>query len=94
MSKKRIYKIAREVGISSKELLAKLEEMGMPGLKATNSVDDEEYALIVHLFEEGAGAIAESSTPKTESPVKSDEAPAERATTPKAARKKTGTSSG
>lgn len=94
MSKKRIYEIAREVGISSKELLAKLEEMGMPGLKATNSVDDEEYALIVHLFEEGAGAIAESSTPKTESPVKSDEAPAERATTPKAARKKTGTSSG
>ena len=52
LSKKRIYEIARELGVSSKELIAKLEGMGMPGLKAANSVDDEESALIVHLFEE------------------------------------------
>ena len=52
LSKKRIYEIARELDVSSKELIAKLEEMGMPGLKATNSVDDEEHALIVRLYEE------------------------------------------
>jgi len=66
LSKKRIYEIARELGISSKDLIAKLEEMGMPGLKAANSVDDEEYALIVHLYEEEAGASAESGSPRPE----------------------------
>jgi len=53
LSKKRIYEIARELGVSSKELIDKLEELGMPGLKAANSVDDEESTLIVHLYEEG-----------------------------------------
>ncbi len=55
MPNKRVYEIARELGISSKELIAKLEEMGMPGLKAANSVDEEEYNLIVHLYEDEAG---------------------------------------
>jgi len=66
LSKKRIYEIARELGISSKDLIAKLEEMGMPGLKAANSVDDEEYALIVHLYEEEAGASTKSDSPQPE----------------------------
>ena len=52
MARKRIYEIAKELGVSSKELIAKLEEMGMPGMKAANSVDDEEHALIVHLFQD------------------------------------------
>lgn len=68
LSKKRIYEIARELGISSKELIDKLEELGMPGLKAANSVDDEESALIVHLYEEGE-ADADQSTAETETPV-------------------------
>ncbi len=56
MGKKRIYEIARELDISSKELIAKLEEMGMSGMKAANSVDEDEHALIVHLFEEGSAS--------------------------------------
>ena len=52
MAKKRIYEIAKELGIPSKDLIAKLGEMGMPGLKAANSVDEEEYTLILHLYEE------------------------------------------
>jgi len=67
LSKKRIYEIARELEVSSKELIAKLEEMGMPGLKAANSVDDEEYALIVHLYEEEE-TVAETPA----SPMKSE----------------------
>ena len=66
LSKKRIYEIARELEISSKELIAKLEEMGMPGLKAANSVDDEEYALIVHLYEEEEKTVVETPTSQTE----------------------------
>lgn len=56
MAKKRLYEIAKELGISSKDLIARLEEMGMPGLKAANSVDDEEYALIVNLYQDEAKA--------------------------------------
>ena len=71
MSKKRIYEIARELGISSKELIVKLEEMGMPGLKAANSVDAEEYALIVHLYEDEKETVTETPTPQTGSEVAS-----------------------
>ena len=52
MARKRIYEIAKELAVSSKELIAKLEEMGMPGLKATNTVDDEEYSLILNVYQE------------------------------------------
>ena len=52
MTRKRIYEIAREFGVTSKELISKLDEMGMPGLKAANSVDEEEYGLIVNLYQE------------------------------------------
>ena len=58
MAKKRIYEIAKELGVTSKELIAKLDEMGMPGLKAANSVEEDEYSLIVHLFEGDAAAAA------------------------------------
>jgi len=71
LSKKRIYEIARELGISSKELIVKLEEMGMPGLKAANSVDAEEYALIVHLYEDEEGTVTETPTSQTGSEVAS-----------------------
>lgn len=56
LSKKRIYEIAKELDISSKDLIATLDEMGMPGLKAANSVDDDEYDLIVHLYRGEADA--------------------------------------
>jgi len=52
VARKRIYEIAKELAISSKELIAKLEEMGMPGLKATNTVDDDEYSLILSVYQE------------------------------------------
>ena len=74
LSKKRIYEIARELGVSSKELIDKLEEMGMPGLKAANSVDDDESALIVHLYEEDVTGAA-PSTAKTATPVEPTETP-------------------
>lgn len=59
MGRKRVYEIARELGVSSKDLIAKLEEMGLAGMKAANSVDEDEYTLIVNLYrEEGAKAVA------------------------------------
>ena len=52
MPRKRIYEIANEFGVTSKELISKLVDMGMPGLKAANSVSDEEYRLIINLYQE------------------------------------------
>ncbi|HDN19681.1 MAG TPA: hypothetical protein ENF46_01120, partial [Candidatus Acetothermia bacterium] len=39
LSKKRVYEVARELGVPTKELIEALAEMGMPGLKAVNTVD-------------------------------------------------------
>jgi len=50
--RKRIYEIANEFGVTSKELISKLVDMGMPGLKAANSVGEEEYRLIINLYQE------------------------------------------
>jgi len=52
VTRKRIYEIARDLDVASKDLIEKLAEMGMPGLKAANSLDEEEYALILNLYEE------------------------------------------
>jgi translation initiation factor IF-2 len=65
-TRKRIYEIATELGIPSKELILRLAEMGMPNLKAANSVDEEEYTLIVNLYREEAKPAAAPSPPKEE----------------------------
>jgi len=68
LTKKRIYEIAKELGISSKELIAKLEDMGMPGLKAANSVDEEESALIIHLYRDEQVAPEAEAAPAESAP--------------------------
>ena len=75
MPKKRIYEIARELEVTSKELIAKLDEMGMPGLKASNSVDEDEYALIVNLYREEEVVVAEAE-PEAESEAAGEDAEA------------------
>lgn len=64
MARKRIYEIARELGITSKELVTKLAEMGMPEMKASNTVDEEEYSLIVHLAREEEAPPKPEVTPR------------------------------
>jgi len=59
-SRTRIYEIAKELGVTSKELIAKLDEMGMPGMKASNSVDEEERGLILNLFREEPESVEEA----------------------------------
>ncbi len=88
MARKRIYEIAKELDTTSKELVAKLDEMGMPGLKAANSVDDEEYALIVRLVQDEAAP--ESEGEETKGKVGTEAPPAKRATAPRKERARTG----
>jgi len=73
--KKRVYEIAKELGVSSKDLIAKLDEMGMPGLKAANSVTEEESSLIVNLYEEEKGGSGAQAPEQTEVPSESAPAP-------------------
>jgi translation initiation factor IF-2 len=58
LGKKRVYEIARELGISAKELMEALGEMGMPGLRAVNAVEEEEAEVLRELFREHKGALA------------------------------------
>ncbi len=74
VTRKRIYTIAHELGITSKELIQKLEEMGMPGLKAANTVDEEEYALIVNLYKEETAPPKKEEKPQQEAKAKEEEA--------------------
>ena len=48
--KKRVYEIARELGLPTRELIETLAKLGMPGLKAVNTITDEEAALIRELL--------------------------------------------
>jgi len=66
--RKRIYEIAAELGVSSKDLIAKLAEMGMPNLKAANSVDEEECTLIVNLYREQVKPTEEAPSPPAAAP--------------------------
>ncbi len=54
MTKKRVYEIARELGVPSKDLLEALEELGMRGLRAVSTVADEDAQVIREFFRERA----------------------------------------
>lgn len=70
MSRKRIYEIAKELGISSKDLIAALSDLGMTDLKAANSVDDDEVALITQLYQDSltTQSSAEAAPESDDSP--------------------------
>ena len=68
LSKKRVYEVARELGVPTKELIDALAEMGMPGLKAVNTVDEEEAEVIRELFEEHKGKTATAQAQKEAQP--------------------------
>ncbi|MBS3813433.1 translation initiation factor IF-2 N-terminal domain-containing protein, partial [Candidatus Bipolaricaulota bacterium] len=63
MSKHRIYEIAKELGLESKEMLGLLEELGMEDLTPLNTVDEEDYNLIRDLYEgEEEEAVSEEES--------------------------------
>ncbi len=53
--KKRVYEIARELGIPTKELVETLAQLGMPGLGALHAVSEEDAALIRELLAKHKG---------------------------------------
>ncbi len=77
VGKKRVYEIAKELGVPTKELISTLAELGMAGLRAVNAVEEEEAEVIRELYQESQAkeATAESGEAVTE-----QEAQEERAT--------------
>lgn len=73
MTKHRVYEIADELDLESKELLEILDEMGMGELTPLNTVDDEEYGLVLKLYEERKEE-GEEAEEKTEEVTEKEEA--------------------
>lgn len=67
MPRKRIYEVARELGMSTRELILALEKLGMPGMSAFHMVSEEEAEVIRSLVLERAEAqpapVAEKAPP-------------------------------
>lgn len=73
MSKKRVHEIAKELGVTSKEVMTVLQQHNIPAKAAVSSVDEKGYEVVKAAFNKGqapkatatAGSVKE--TPKTES---------------------------
>ena len=72
MSKKRVHEIAKELGVTSKEVMTVLQQHNIPAKAAVSSVDEKGYEVAKAAFNKGqapkatatAGSVKE--TPKTE----------------------------
>ena len=62
----RIYKLAEDLGISSKELIEVLEENGVKGKKATNSIPEEDAQKYKELFSNKKAALKAETQVKSE----------------------------
>ncbi|MFQ5795110.1 MAG: translation initiation factor IF-2 [Candidatus Bipolaricaulia bacterium] len=71
MAKKRIYEVAKELGVSTEEMIAQLHEVGLEEITSSlNTLDEEAYHLIIDLFG-GIETVDEAQTEtKTKTKVK------------------------
>ncbi|BES65279.1 translation initiation factor IF-2 [Gottschalkiaceae bacterium SANA] len=65
MTKKRVYQIAKELNLSSKEMISKLEELGIEASSHMSTLEDEEVKTILDLF----AAEKTEETPVEETPI-------------------------
>ncbi|MGH2747696.1 MAG: signal peptidase I [Actinomycetota bacterium] len=56
----RVYEVARELGVSSKEVLAHLEQIGVPVGSHSSSIDDATAARVRTDLSDGAGVLEEA----------------------------------
>ena len=67
MAKKRVYELARELGMSTRELITTLEKLGMPNLTAFHVIREEDEEIIRGLLSEQKTEVAVK--PAEEKPV-------------------------
>ena len=71
MAKQRVYELARDLGLESKDVLARALELGLEVKTASSGLDEDGVALVTLSYQEGAEAtaaepVAEVATPASE----------------------------
>ena len=56
MKKTRVYQVAEEMGMSNKDILAKLKELGIEAQNEKSELEDEDVELLKDLLEEETGS--------------------------------------
>lgn len=67
MSKMRVYQLAKELGVTSKELIEKLKDLSVEVGNHMSTLEDEEASLLIELFTEEKENKTYTSTSKTKS---------------------------
>ena len=62
MAGMRVLQLAKEYGLSSKEMLEKVQELGIPAKSPARPLSDEEVAVVREALGNAAGAEAEGDT--------------------------------
>ena len=75
MAKKRVHEIAKERGISSKEVLAVLQQAGLDVKAAASSVDEQDIARAFASASDGSSNGADAATAEPAAPEDGDRAP-------------------
>jgi translation initiation factor IF-2 len=64
--KQRVYELARELGLESRDVLERAQELGVEVKTASSGLDDDSAALVRLSYEEGAGRPSPTASPKPE----------------------------
>lgn len=70
MAKKRLYEVAREMGLGLKEVFDLLAQVGIEKHSGFNTIEEEEYEILRELFAAPEGTRAEAQAPPVEAEVK------------------------
>ena len=55
MAKQRVYELARDLGLESKDVLERAQELGVEVKTASSGLDEDSVALVRMSYEEAAG---------------------------------------
>ena len=72
MAKQRVYELARDLGLESKDVLARAQELGIEVKTASSGLDEDAAALVRLSYEETAAEPSETPSPDPELEVEAD----------------------
>ncbi len=73
MSKLRVYQLAKDLGVSSKDLIDKLKDLSVEVANHMSTLEDEEASLLLELFSENANQKEVTANPEASDIIKEDE---------------------
>ena len=76
MAKQRVYELARDLGLESKDVLERAQELGVEVKTASSGLDEDSVALVRLSYEEASSDELPAASPEAEEEASSDELPA------------------